>query len=348
MIKFFLLSVLISTTLFANKVVYLRYHEVPKRVLKGEIFSVTLRALSTVTNFKDIKYKLSNYSGIKPMNSSPYRVKKGRYYYETFYFLSTKDKARLPDITATLVAKTKYESTKLGGNNINVIALNPKKNFSGIIAKKFSIEKYKTTSYDDAHNIIILFAKAKRSNIKSMHFKNVYKQGIESVNPSLNDSKITYFIVIDKKIENFTFSYFNLKKNDFSLITIPIIVKEDKVTTQTDLNPQSQSKERLKISIAVAVSLLILLLILWKKKYVYLIVLVIPLAYIVYMSMPEKEICIKKGTKIRLLPVKNGTIFETTTVENQLLKEGFTDNFVKVQLKNERIGWVKNEDICHN
>jgi len=100
------------------------------------------------------------------------------------------------------------------------------------------------------------------------------------------------------------------------------------------------------MAIAGVITFVGLLFILWRKKYIYLFLTLIPLIYIGYLAVPEEEVCIKEGSEIRLLPVDNGTIFETTKVKELFLKEGSVKNFIKVQLKNEKIGWVKNEDIC--
>lgn len=348
MIKLLLLTLLFLSSLYANKVIYLSYDEVPDRVIKGEIFPLTLKSLSTVRDAKRIKYKFSNAKGVKLLTSYPKRVKKGKYFYDTFYAISTRKWAKLPDVNATLKSKKEYESTFITGPKLNVITLNPKKNFSNIIANKFELSEYKTTSYDATHNIIVFVATARNSDINAMHFEDLAKQGIESITESHLNSKITYFLVIDKSIENFTFTYFNLLKNNFSQITIPIVVDDDSVTTQSDLKPKDQSKERLKMSIAGALVFVAFLFIVWRRKYIYLIFLIIPLAYVIYLAIPDQEICIKKGAQIRLLPVENGTIFETTSVKYTLLKEGKVQNFVKVKLHNEKIGWVKNEDICSN
>jgi len=345
-IKLLLITLLSFSCAFANKVIYLNYEETPQRVIKGEIFPVTIKSLSTVRNFEDIHYKFSNSSGLKRLNSIPIREEKGKYYYDTFNFLSTSKWAKLPDVEASLVSAKEYNTTKILGTKLNIISLNPKKNFSNIIANKFELVEYKTTSFDKKHNIIIFVASAVNSNIKAMKFDNVYKQGAESIKESYRNSRITYFVVVDKRVENFSFTYFNLLKNNFALVNIPVIVLDDSVTTQSDLKPKDQSKERLKMSIAAGVALVGFIFILFRRKYIYLILILIPLAYIAYLAIPDKIICIKEGAKIRLLPVSNGTIFETTKGEIHLQKEGSVQNFVKVKLQNEKIGWVNNEDIC--
>ncbi len=341
-----LLTLLLFSTLSANKVIYLSYEDVPQRVIKGEVFSITVKTISTVENFIDIEYNFSNYTGLKSLNSIPDRDIRGKFFLEKFYFLVTQNKAKLPDITASLIADTEYESTTLYGQKLNIIELNPKKDFSNIIANSFELIEYKTTSFDTKHNIIVFTAKAENSDLSAIKFNNTFKQGIESIQESYFDPKITYFLIINKDLENFSFTYFNLIKNRFIKITIPIVVDDDSVTTQSDLKPKDQSKEKLKLNIALSLVIIILIFAVWRKKYIYLLLVLIPLIYVGYLSVPSKDVCIKAGSNIHLLPVKNGTIFETTQSQYSLPKEGSVKDFVKVKLKNERIGWVKNEDTC--
>lgn len=74
--KLLLLTLLFTLSLFANKVIYLSYDKVPQRVVKGEIFSVTIKALSTLKEFEQIDYKLSNSYGLKVLDDFPLREKK--------------------------------------------------------------------------------------------------------------------------------------------------------------------------------------------------------------------------------------------------------------------------------
>ena len=346
MIRLLFLTLLLTSALFAQKVLYVNYETVPKRVIKGEIFTATFKTLSTVKNFKSIKYRFSNHPGLRILNGVPLRKKKGRFFYDSFYMLATSSRARLPDVKVSLVASKKYQPTFVAGAPLNVITLNPKKDFSNIIANSLTLQEYKTTSYDNRHNIVVFVATAKNSNIKAMHFKDLFKQGIESVKNGYKRSKITYYVVIDKRVENFTFSYFNLLKNSYEKISIPIVVDDDSVTTQSDLKPRDQSHDKIKMYIAAAVALLGLIVVFIKQRYIYLIFILFPLAYILYLNMPQKEICIKKGANIYLLPVENGTIFETTHQQYILQKEGSVTNFTKIKLQNNKIGWVKNEDTC--
>ncbi len=342
--KTFLLFFLIAIPAFAEKVIYLDYEEVPDRVIKGQVFSITVKTLSTVQNFSNITYKFTDHRGISILNKSPYRKKRGKFYYDTFSLYVTSSIAKLPDIEASLVADRSYDSTTIKGGQLNIITLNPPKNFSNVIANSFTLQNYKTTSYDKKHNIIVFSAVANNSIIGSMKFNNVFKQGQESINPP----RITYFVVIDKKYNKFSFSYFNLRKNKYVDIDIPVIVDDDSVTTQSDLKPKNQTHEKIKFYIALAIALLIVLIALWTKRYIVLVLIIIPAGAVYFIATPSKEICINKGAEIQLLPIDNGTIFEVTKQQIFLLQEGNVQNYIKVRLENEKIGWVKYEDTCSN
>lgn len=339
-----------AETAVLAKAIYLSYEKVPSRVLKGEIFKVTIKALSTVKDFVDITYELSDSEGVKLLNDFPSRNIDSNNYFETFYFLATSDTIKLPNITATLLDDNniRYQKTTLFGEKLDVISLNPDKNFSNIIADSFEVTQYKTTNYDSTHNIVVFVATAANCNISALKLNDVYKQGKESIFESYTNSKITYYAIIDKSIDNLSFTYFNLSKNRFMPINIPIIVNDDMVTTQSDLKPKDQSHEILKMGLASVIALVAFLIILWRKKYIYLIFIIIPLVYVLYAGTPSKEVCIKQGANIYLLPVRNGTIFETTPSEYHLQKEGESEDWIKIQLENKKIGWVKNEDLCSN
>ena len=325
----------------------MQYEEIPKRVIKGEIVPVTLKTLSTVRNFNNIQYTFIDPKGIKVLDKTPKRVIKGKFYYDTFHMLITASKAALPSVKVSLTPqKEEYEPTYVQGEKLNVITLNPPKNFSNIIADALELKEYKTTSYDTKHNIVVFVLQAKNSYLKNINFANVYKQGIESITQDYTNPRVTYYVVIEKNLDFFKFSYFNLLQNSYEQISIPIVVVDDSVTTQSDLKPRDQSHDRIKMYIAGGVAAFGLVLLLLRRKLLYLLLVLIPMAYIAYLNMPQQQVCIKEGSNIYLLPVRNSTIFETTQSRQEFTREGKVDKFVKVRLQNNKIGWVKNEDTC--
>ncbi len=373
--KFLLLLLVFISTLYANKVVYLQYEDIPKRVIKGEQFHITLKALSTIPD-ANISYEVSNGLGLKFITHLPQNKKLGKYSLEDFYFVATDNKIKLPDITATISLEQNsskmdtnrsydinstfedidtqennttlndYESTILKGKKLKVIELNPKNNYANILADSFELINYKTTNYDTQHNIVIFVAKASNSDLSNIKLQNVYKQGVESIDQNISETKFTYFCVINKNIEEFSFSYFNVLQNRFIDINIPIVVDDDSVTTQSDLKPKDQSKDKIKMVVALGVTVFFTTLAIFRKKSIYIFLALLPLIYAIYLAIPSQKVCIKKGANIYLLPMKNGTVFETTATKYTLQKEGSIKNYTKVKLQNNKIGWVKNEDLC--
>ena len=332
------------------KVLYLSYIYTPKRVIKGEVFKITLKTLPVIENFDDIIYNFSDGRDIKLLTEKPYREEDGRYFYDTFYFQATGLHVKIPNVIANILTNTDetYRPTTLLGKEIDTISLHPREDFCNIIAKDFLIKKYKTTVYDDKHNIVLFSAEAKQTILADFHLKNIFAEGFESITDTIENSKMIYYAVIDNDKENLVFTYFNIDKNDFVKLAIPIIVEDDSVATQSDINPHDQSKQKIKIIIAISIITLGLILFLLRRRVFYLLLVIIPAIYLIILMSKQQEICIKQNSKIRILPLYNSTIFEVTKQRLHLKKVGSTKNFTKVEFKNNKIGWISNEDLCSN
>lgn len=331
-----------------QKVLYLNYEEPPKRLFKGEIFPLTLKVLSTQPDFQKIDYHFSNTWGLTQINDEPMRTKNGPYYYDTFYFKVKGNSVKAPDVTASLLLRDGSNSSpsKIQGEKIRTSVLNPMQNFSHVLADNLEIKEYKTKVYNPQYNIVIFSAQASRANLEDFNLTIAKKQGFESLNSNIDTSSMTYFAIIPKKIESLEFTYFNLKQNKFVPLLIPIIVADDSVSTQTDLTPIDHTHTQLKIAVALGFSIIGLIILIIRRKWAYLVMVIVPLIYVAYAAIPVQYACIKAGSNIYLLPMENGTIFETTPSQYSLEVQGDIDNYVKVKLHNDKIGWVRNDDIC--
>ena len=87
--KLLFLALFFTMSLLGDQVVYLSYDKVPQRVIKGEIFSVTIKSISTLSNDSNVSYSFSNDSGVQILNFLPQREIRGKYNYDTFNFLTT-------------------------------------------------------------------------------------------------------------------------------------------------------------------------------------------------------------------------------------------------------------------
>ncbi len=219
---------------------------------------------------------------------------------------------------------------------------------SNVLAEKFTIINYKTTAYNNESNVVIFTVKASRCNISDFNIPNAIKQGFESKLSNVGESQMTYYVIIPNDEQNLNFSYFNLQKQRYESLTIPIVVDDDTVSTQSDLSPTDARHTELKVGAAVVVVLILAGLFYWRREKWYLYASVLPMFYIVFALLPNQDVCVKKDAPIYLLPIKNGTIFEMTLQEEHLEAEKEVGEFTKVHLSNEKVGWVNQRDLCSN
>ncbi len=342
-----------NSTNIDTKVIYISYQEIPKRVINSQVFYIRLKNVVTAENIVDILYSFSNYNSIEILNDG-IPIKRdivSNYYYDTIVLRATGENVRIPDIEAIAVDvdDKMYPPSKLIGKKIESITLNSPSNYCNIVAKDLNLLKYKTTKYDDKSNIVVLSIEAKDTLLKYFNLKNVIKQGIESINEDIQNQKLIFYAIIDKSIEKFSFSYFNTQKNDFVDIVVPIIVDDDKVTTQTDLNPHSNSLNKFKVLVSVSIMVIGIVLVLIRKKLIYSLFIFIPAVYILSIFLlPKEKICIKPGSYITILPLYNSTIFKQTKNMVYFEKIGKTKGWTKVKISEDKIGWVRDDDICKN
>lgn len=325
----------------------LQVTDLPTRPYVGEIIAINVKLTPVDLASGNIEYTLQNEEGIRIFSDTPRRSVKEDAVYDTFYFLVQSSDIRLPDITATLTS-TGGTSETLSGTTLTATTLSPPSSFANVLADKFEIINYKTTAYNSESNVVIFTVKAQRCNISNFSIPNAIKQGFESKLSNVGESQMTYYAIIPNTEQNLNFSYFNLKKQRYESLVIPIIVDDDTVSTQSDLSPTDARHTELKIAAAVVALLILFALFYWRREKWYLYASVLPMFYIVYSVLPNQNICVKKDAPIYLLPIKNGTIFEMTLKEEHLEAEKEVGEFIKIHLTNEKVGWVNKRDLCSN
>jgi hypothetical protein len=331
-----------------QNILYCSYESVPDKVFKGQIFPITIKTLSTESYFQEIAYHFQDGRGLELLNEKPLTRHENHYYYHTFYFLATHDNIKTPNITVSLVYSEyiKDDLAYLSPLNISVVKLNPPKNYVNIIANDFRLTQYKTNHYDDEHNIAVFSTEADYAFIEAFVIPGGYKQGFESNSSTIEESKMTYYAIIPKHLEQLEFIYFNLLSHRFEKLIMPIVIDDDSVSTQSNLKPKDHRHTQIKLYIAIGFALVSLLLFIMRRRYFYLFLFLGATVYAGYISVPIQNACVKKGSSIYLLPMQNGTVFETTQARKVFQIEGSIDGYIKVKLHNNKIGWIRNEALC--
>ena len=327
--------------------VVLSHAKIPSRLYVGEIFPLTLKLTPTDIASGNIEYTLQGEEGISIFSQTPARSIKSDGVYDTFYFLVTSSSVRLPDISATTSSNGAVSNT-LMGSTLGTTPLNAPASYANVLADSFKVTGYKTTAYDQESNIVVFSVKATRCNIASFNLVKATKQGFESKAPNVSESSMTYYAIIPNSEQTLEFSIFNLKKNRYESISIPIVVDDDTVSTQSDLSPTDSQHTELKVGAAPIIAVVFIALFYWRRSKWLLYASVLPLFYVVYALLPNSNVCVKKDSPVYLLPIKNGTIFEMTMEEESLEAENVVGEFTKIHLKNNTVGWVHEKDLCSN
>ena len=330
-----------------NATLTLEHANTPSHLYIGEIFPLTIKLTPVDIGSGDIEYSLQNEEGIRVFSPTPKRVVKADGVYDTFYFLVQSPNVRLPDITAT-VSSTGADSNPITGTTFIASTLTPPATFANVLADSFKIIDYKTTAYNQESNIVVFTAIARRCNIGTFSLPNTIKQGFESKIPNVEESQITYYAIIPNTQQSLDFTIFNLAKNRYESLSIPITVDDDTVSTQGDLSPTDARHTELKVGAAAILAVILIAMYYWRREKWYLWASVLPLFFVVFTLLPNSSICVKKGAPLQILPIKHGTIFEVTTEETSIESESTVGDFTKIRLDNNKVGWVNKRDICSN
>jgi hypothetical protein len=186
------------------------------------------------------------------------------------------------------------------------------------------------------------------ANLEDFSLPFSKKEKIEELNSSLDKRNVLYFATFSNKIKKIDFSYFDLKENQFKNFSFDIKVNDETVSTQSDIKPLEDTNKIIKAILFLSIALLFALLYFWRRSAFAITISIISAIYGLYLSFPIKQICIKKGAKVRVLPTKKSTIFfiphKNITVKEIMRKRGY----IKIQLPQNKIGWVKNEATCED
>ena len=333
-----------SSTISSSKEqsIFLSYEEIPTKIYVGELFPIKVKAIIANDDFEEITTSFKNEKNLKVINpNAKWQWFSDNIFYNTYYMKASDISAKLPSLTLDIYQDTKkVDGETLEAKTPSIIKLNVTKTFSNVIAKSMKIKKFKTSQFDEKSYIIVLEIEAEQSNLSDFSLKWVIRDGIDSSSDNLPYFKIFYYAIIPSFTKEFVFTYFNSTTNKFEKISIPVVVTDDKISTQIDLNPAQSSLQIYKDGAYVFIALLLLILFIKRRKIAYLIFLILLIGLFVYDKNPLNSIKIEKGSNIKILPTQKSTIFYTTSRTLYAQKLDQKNEYVKILLPNGKIGWI--------
>ena len=88
-----------------------------------------------------------------------------------------------------------------------------------------------------------------------------------------------------------------------------------------------------------------MLIFIWQRSYYWLLIAIAFIAYSLYDNKPFSDAKLKANAKVRILPMSNSTIFAIAAKEQNVKIITKNENYTKIILQNQTIGWVENESI---
>jgi hypothetical protein len=211
--------------------------------------------------------------------------------------------------------------------------------FCNVLAEDLKVTNVISSKFNNTKNMISFTIVGKNANIEdfTLHTKD---ENLTVVSPD----KATFFTLIDNNIKNIFFYYFNTSLDNYKKIQIPVRIKEETISTQTDINPEENTLfTPVNIMLLSIIAFFIIVFLIYQRTWLIFPPILLTV-YLVYLNLPKGEVFLSRGTNIYILPTPNSTVFYTAPIGTkvQILKK--TENYTKIQIQN-KIGWVKNEDI---
>ncbi|SFP25858.1 hypothetical protein SAMN05216234_11242 [Hydrogenimonas thermophila] len=326
-----------------EQLIYLNIENMPEKIYVGQVFTLTLKVTSLEKN-QPYTIDLENEYNLTIMQE-PNEIAPKAINYLTYVFKATSSQAKLPDFVVYYDNMPEKEY-RLNGSYLKTVSLNPPKDFSGVLAKNMQLVNYQASTYTEDTNLLALQLNISYGNYDDFHLPNSNNQGIDTYSGDLNSTTLLYFAVYPLNVEKVEFTYFNLSKNRYEKFNIPIIVKRSSVSTQSNLDPQASEFTKFKIIATIVLITVWLILWLMHRGWMYPILIILAVAYLLTYLIPLKTICIKPGSTLYLLPTKQSTPVMNIYEEVEAKEMNRYGDYVKIQLQNNTIGWIKNESIC--
>ena len=318
-----------------------------KSIYIYEPFSLNLTAKTDKVLDFDMNLTMRS-TDITWLNPKPLWSKKSAGVYETtIWLLASSSQSSIESLTLTLNRNGMFFQNKTIKPDLPLIkSIESKENFANFVGVDLKIEMIKSSKFNEYSNLTTIELISKNGNLTLFNIPGEFqKQGFDNLKGDFKNQNGIYFIISDNNITDINFSYYNPIYNIFNDINLTINVQDSDLSTQVPLNPKEGEFKLYKdLSIYFAI-IIFLVIFIWKKSYYSLVIAIAFIAYSLYDNKPFSDAKLKTDTKVRILPTSNSTIFTITTKEQDVKIITKKDNYTKVILQNQTIGWVENENI---
>jgi hypothetical protein len=267
-------------------------------------------------------------------------------YEATFKFKAGEDNFQFPKISinlhdrdGSLIDRTQIKEPKI---NFRKIAIN-KERYSNIIAHDLQVISSKSRQFSNEEIMVLFELEATNGNLEEFYLSEFKNQGLKDFVTNKNKQKNYYFVMVPIFQNNIIFEYYNPVESKFIVIDIPVVLKEELVSTQTNLNPYENDMTFYKRMIAIVIILIFIMIYLVRKKKKYLYIAMVLMIVLLSYSLPNQTMTLEGDEKVYILPTQNSTVFKILKESEEVEILNHVDGYTKVLFKNNQIGWVKDD-----
>lgn len=353
-----LLPLLCLTALWANpeepaplkaKLVYITPEALSPNLYVGQVVAVTLNALIAEPNYESIETLLEGGTGIKALTAEPKweRLDENRHRL-TLHFQITDTRPTLPTVRVRLwVAGEIADETLWEGpaRTAARVASNPQ--YSGVLAEELIVITHKVEKFNDTQNILVMELKGTLSNLENFSLKGIETQGIDWVDARMPSTRIFHYALIDPSQTEIAFNFFKPSSGDFKRISLGFDLSNlgQRISTHVDINPKKRAFPWLDVLFLTLAAILLVFFFFKTHRWIFLGMVALTVLLAFWLIIKEESVTIREGAQVRLLPTSTSTLFYVTyrPTEATVLKE--KDGYVKVLLPDDKIGWVKENEL---
>lgn len=331
------------------KLIYLTPEPLPEQLFVGQVIEVTLSALIAEPNFEKIETVLTSSSGVKTLGKEPQWVQIDENRHRlTLFFQITDYQPVLPNVRVMLWVAGEIADEALWegpSRSASRVANNPQ--YSGVLAESLGVVTHKVEKFNDMQNILVMELNGTYSNLEDFSLNGIETQGIDWVDTKLPTTRIFYYALIDPEQSSISFNYFKPSTGNFQRIALDFDLSNlgQRISTHVDINPKKRAFPWLDVLFLALASVLLVFFFFRTHRWIFLGMVALTVLLAFWLIIREESITIREGAEIRLLPTSTSTLFYVTyrPTEATVLKE--KDGYVKVLLPDEKIGWVKRQEV---
>lgn len=323
---------------------------VPKQIYQNQVFSMDFSANIQQNINLDLNLTINSTESLTWLNQNSINWTKdiNGVYRTKLWFEANATDAVIKSINVVANRNGEYfQKASIKPKLPKITKVESRPNYAHIVADELIVKNHKTSKFDDSSNIMTIELSSKNANLVSMWVDDpsITRQGFNPSKGNYRNQSGFYFVVFDNNKTKFDFSYFNAQTKQFENFSLGVKLEFDDLSTQVDLNPQNDPFSGYKKATIFLGVLILLFMYVASRNSTPLIFACFLIAINIYNQDPHHMGIVENKTKVKILPIKDSTIFYITQKDEEVEVFSKQGEYYKVFFDGGKIGWVNKDNI---